>query len=163
MYKDGGAGHHDQVQDSDDPSSEGEGAGRQGVHEVEGGRRRAASNTSSNSYGILHHEVTKRFAGLKRSNKIHDNRLEYGGDKGEHNRNMTAPLRRLLIKDAADRMMNSGTHLALHEPERKTHQVTDASQCGIAATPYQEDDQGKWVPEDHTSRALSVYEQGMDT
>ena len=90
---------------------------------------------------------------------------------------VTAPLRQLLIKDAAYRwddgyqdsfqtllrMMNSWTYLVPHEPKRKTHLVTDTSPCGIAASLYQEDDQGKWVPVDHTSRALSMYEQGWDS
>ena len=90
---------------------------------------------------------------------------------------MTAPLRRLLIKDPAYRwddnckdsfqtllrVMNSRTYLAPHDPKRKTHLVTDASPCGIAASLYQEDDQGKWVSVDLTSRALSVYEQGWDS
>ena len=31
---------------------------------------------------------------------------------------------------------------------------------GIAASLDQEDDQGKWVPVDHTSRAMSAYKQG---
>ena len=56
-------------------------------------------------------------------------------------------------------MMNSRTYLAPHNPKRKKHLVTDASSCGIAALLYQEDDQGKWVPVDHTSRAISEYEQ----
>ena len=90
---------------------------------------------------------------------------------------VTAPLRQRLIKDATYRwdeecknsfqtllrMMNSRTYLAPHDPKRKTHLVTDASPCGIAASLYQEDDQGKWVPVDHTSRALSPYEQGWDS
>ena len=90
---------------------------------------------------------------------------------------VTAPLRRLLIKDATYRwdeecetsfqtllrMMNSRTYLAPHDPKRKTHLLTDASPCGIAASLYQEDDQGKWVPVDHTSRALSSYEQGWES
>ena len=55
---------------------------------------------------------------------------------------VTAPLRQLLVKDATYRwdddcedcfqtllrMMNSRTYLALHDPKRKTHLVTDASQ-----------------------------------
>ena len=60
-------------------------------------------------------------------------------------------------------MMNSRTYLAPHNPKRKTHQVTDASPCGIAASLYQEDDQGRWVPVDLMSRALSAYEQGVDS
>ena len=90
---------------------------------------------------------------------------------------VTAPLRKLLIKDAAYRwddesessfqtllrMMNSRTYLAPHDPKRKTHLVTDTSPYGIAASLYQEDDQGKWVPVDHTLRALSSYEQGWES
>ena len=60
-------------------------------------------------------------------------------------------------------MMNSRTYLAPHDPKRKTHLVMDASPCGIAASLYQEDDQGKWVPVDDTSRALSLYKQGWDS
>ena len=87
---------------------------------------------------------------------------------------VTAPLRKLLAKDAVlrwdeeseasfqtlIRMMNSRTYLAPHDPRRKTHLVTDASPCGIAALLYQEDERGSWVPVDHTSRALSAFEQG---
>ena len=60
-------------------------------------------------------------------------------------------------------MMNSRTYMAPHDPKRKTHLVTDASPCRIATSLYQEDDHGKWVPEDHTSRSLSVYKQGWDS
>ena len=77
---------------------------------------------------------------------------------------VTAPLRKLLNKDAIFkwddesetsfqtllRMMNSRTYLAPHDPKRKTHLVKDASPCWIAASLYQEDNQGKWVPVDHT-------------
>ena len=110
---------------------------------------------------------------------------KYGFDRLETRsyEEVTAPLRRLLIKDATYkwdkecetsfqtllRMMNSRTYLAPHDPKRKTHLVTDASPCGIATSPcgiaaslYQEDDQGKWVPVDQTPRALSTYEQGWD-
>ena len=90
---------------------------------------------------------------------------------------MTAPHRRLLITDATYRwdeecktsfqtllrMMNSRMYLAPHDPRRKTHLVTDASPCGIVASLYQEDDQGKWVPVDHKLRALSSYEQGWES
>ena len=103
---------------------------------------------------------------------------KYGFDHLETKtyKEVTAPLRQLLIKDATYRwdeecensfqtllrMMNSRTYLAPHDPKRKTHLVTDASPCGIAASLYQEDDQGKWVPVDHTSRALSP-QQGWDS
>ena len=59
--------------------------------------------------------------------------------------------------------MNSRTYLAPHDPKRKMHLVIDASPRGIAASMYQEDDQGKWVPVDQTPRALSTYEQGWDS
>ena len=84
---------------------------------------------------------------------------KYGFDHLENKsyEEVTAPLRRLLIKDAICRwddesessfqtllrMMNSRTYLAPHDPKRKTHLVTDASPCGIAASLYQQDDQGK--------------------
>ena len=55
-------------------------------------------------------------------------------------------------------MMNSRTYLAPYNPKRKTHLVTEASPFGIAASLYQEDDQGMWVPVDHTSRTLSGYD-----
>ena len=104
---------------------------------------------------------------------------KYGFDRLETRsyEEVTAPLRRLLIKDATYkwdkecetsfqtllRMMNSRTYLAPHDPKRKMHLVMDASPCGIATSLYQEDDQPKWVPVDHTSRALSAYEQGWDS
>ena len=82
----------------------------------------------------------------------------------------TAPLRQLLEKDTTYRwddaredsfqmllrMMNSRTSLAPYDPNRKTHLVTDASPCGIAASLYQADEQGMWVP-------LSGYEQGWES
>ena len=90
---------------------------------------------------------------------------------------VTAPLRQLLVKDATYRwdnaskdsfqtllrMMNSRTYLAPDDPKRKTHLVTDASLCGIATLLYQEDNQGKWVQVDNTSRALSGYKQGWES
>ena len=104
---------------------------------------------------------------------------KYGFDHKEDKtyKEVTAPLRRLLVKDAVFRwdeeseasfqtlirMMNSRTYLAPHDPKRKTHQVSDTSPCGIAASLYQEDEQGSWVPVDHTSRALSTYEQGWQS
>ena len=60
-------------------------------------------------------------------------------------------------------MMNSRTYLAPYDPKRKTHLVTDTSPCGIAASLYQEDDQGMWVPVDHTYRVLSGYKQGWES
>ena len=101
---------------------------------------------------------------------------KYGCDHKEDKsyEEVTAPLRRLLVKDAVFRWdkeseasfqtlirtMNSRTYLAPHDPRQKTHLVSDASPCGIAASLYQEDEQGSWVHVDHTSRALSTYKQG---
>ena len=103
---------------------------------------------------------------------------KYGFDHLETRsyKEVTAPLRHLLIKDATYewdkkcetsfqtllRMMNSRTYLAPHDPKRKTHLVMDASLCGITTSLYQEDDQCKWVRVDHMS-ALSAYEQGWDS
>ena len=80
---------------------------------------------------------------------------KYGLDHNEKKtyKKVTAPLRQLLVKDATFRsddhcedgfqtllrMMNSRTYLAPHNPKRKTHLVTDASPCGIAASLYQKD------------------------
>ena len=60
-------------------------------------------------------------------------------------------------------MMNSRTYLAPHHHPRKKHLVSDASPSGIAASVYQEDKTGTWVPVDHTSRALSAVEQGWQS
>ena len=60
-------------------------------------------------------------------------------------------------------MMNLSTCLAPHHPTRRTHLVSDASPHGIAASLYQEDDQKRWVPVDHVSRALSTHEQGWES
>ena len=104
---------------------------------------------------------------------------KYGFDHKEDKsyEEVTDPLRKLLTKDAVFRwdvesdasfqtlicMMNSRTYLVLHDPRRKTHLVTDASPCGIAASLYQEDETGRWVPVDHTSRAMSTVEQGWQS
>ena len=104
---------------------------------------------------------------------------KYGFDHKEDKsyEEVTAPLRRLLVKDAVFRWdkeseasfqtlirtMNSRTYLAPHDPRQKTHLVSDASPCGIAASLYQEDEQGSWVHVDHTSRALSTYKQGWQS
>ena len=109
--------------------------------------------------------------GHKGSSTIHDNQLVDDWDEDEHNakygsehqetksyEEVMEPLRCLHIKDATNGMKDSETHLALHEPKRKKHQVTDASQSRIVATLYQKDDQGKWAPGDHTSRAWSEYD-----
>ena len=86
---------------------------------------------------------------------------------------MTAPLRELITKSATFswnddrersyqklmRMLNNRSILTPYHLHRKTHLVTDASPHGIAASLYQEDDQGQWLPIDHTSRALTQHEQ----
>ena len=86
---------------------------------------------------------------------------------------VTAPLRELLAKFATIswddrrehsfhkllRMMNDRSILTPFKVERKTHLVTDASPQGISASLYQEDEQGRWLPVDHISRALSQHEQ----
>ena len=59
--------------------------------------------------------------------------------------------------------MNSRTYLVPYDPKRNKHLVTGASPCGIAASLYQEDDQGMWVSVDHASRALSGYKQGWES
>lgn len=86
----------------------------------------------------------------------------------------TAPLRQLLAKNAVFswnkeredsfqmllRMMSDRTILAPYVLGRPTHLVTDASPQGISASLYQSDEQGRWRPIDHISRALSTHEQG---
>ena len=57
------------------------------------------------------------------------------------------------------RMMNDRSILTPFKVERKTHLVTDASPQGISASLYQENEQGRWLPVDHISRALSQHEQ----
>jgi len=90
---------------------------------------------------------------------------------------VTAPLRELLVKDARFvwdkerensfqtllRMMNDRTILVPFQPGRKTHLVTDGSPFGIAASLYQEDEGGRWLPVDHYSRALSDHEKGWQS
>lgn len=60
-------------------------------------------------------------------------------------------------------MMSSYTYLVPFNPKKKTHLVTDASLKGIAASLYQKDEQNRWIPVDHISRALSSYELGWDS
>ena len=86
---------------------------------------------------------------------------------------VTAPLRELLSKNATFswndrressyqtllRMMNDRSILTPFLVGKKTHLITDASPQGISASLYQEDDQGRWKPVDHVSRALSTHEQ----
>ena len=85
----------------------------------------------------------------------------------------TAPLRQLLAKDAVFswnaereqsfnmllRMISDRTVLTPYKMGRPTHLVTDASPQGISASLYQVDEQGRWLPIDHVSRALSAHEQ----
>ena len=55
-------------------------------------------------------------------------------------------------------MMTSDTTLRPFDPDRKTILVADASPTGIAAGVYQEDDNGRWMPIDHSSRGLTDVE-----
>ena len=89
----------------------------------------------------------------------------------------TAPLRQLLRKDAvfawnAERehayqvlisMLRDRSILVPFRIGRPTHLVTDASPEGIAASVYQTDHDGRWLPVDHASRALSQHEQSWDS
>ena len=86
---------------------------------------------------------------------------------------VTAPLRELLKKGVRfswDRrrekcfqqlmgMLNDRAILTPFIMGRKTHLVSDASPHGISASIYQEDEEGRWLPVDHASRALSEHEQ----
>ena len=90
---------------------------------------------------------------------------------------VTAPLRELLVKDAVyswntDRersfrtllsMLNDRALLTPFKLGKKTHLVADASPRGIAASLYQEDEAGRWLPVDHVSRALSQQEQNWQS
>ena len=85
----------------------------------------------------------------------------------------TAPLRELLTKDAQFswnaareksyrmilRMLTDKSILTPFVRGRPTHLVTDASPQGIAASLYQTNDAGTWLPIDHISRALSDHEK----
>ena len=93
--------------------------------------------------------------------------------KKESYEQVTAPLRELITKSATFswnddrersyqklmRMLNDRSILTPYHLHRKIHLITDASPHGIAASLYQEDDQGQWLPIDHTSRALTQHEQ----
>ena len=56
-------------------------------------------------------------------------------------------------------MMSDKTTLRPFNPKKTAHFVSDASPLGISASLYQEEEDGSWVPVDHTSRALSESEQ----
>ena len=86
---------------------------------------------------------------------------------------MTKPLRELMVKGAQFswdgrreqayqailRMMSDQTTLRPYDGDKIIHFVSDASPEGISASIYQEEEDGTWVPVDHTSRALSAAEQ----
>ena len=86
---------------------------------------------------------------------------------------VTKPLRELLVKDSTFhwtgkreqayqtilRMMSDRTTLRPFSMDKPTHFVSDASPAGISASLYQEEKDGRWVPVDHASRALSAAEQ----
>ena len=86
---------------------------------------------------------------------------------------VTSALRELLVKNARFtwnetrqasyeklmRMMNDKTVLAPFDPKKTIHIVGDASPEGIAATIYQEHQDGTWRPVDHSSRALTPQEK----
>ena len=88
---------------------------------------------------------------------------------------MTKPLRELMVKGAQFswdgrreqayqailRMMSDQTTLRAFDRDKVIHYVSDASPEGISASIYQEEDDGTWVPVDHTSRALSAAEQRL--
>jgi hypothetical protein len=96
----------------------------------------------------------------------HNNKLTYS--------EVTAPLRELLGKDEIFRwteerensyvtlinIMSDKTTLRPFNKNRPTHFVSDASPKGIAASVYQEEEDGTWIPIDHIDRALSKVEQG---
>jgi hypothetical protein len=90
---------------------------------------------------------------------------------------ITAPLREMLGSgevfgwteereesyQALIRVMSAETTLRPFNPSRPTHFVSDASPLGIAASVYQEQKGGTWVPVDHVDRALSAAERGWDS
>ena len=104
-------------------------------------------------------------------------RFAFDHNEDETYEEVTAPLRELLTKgkhfrwDARRersyqklmRMMSDASILVAYNPDRKTHLVTDASPKGIAASLYQEDEEGRWLPVDHASRALSLTEQRWES
>ena len=97
--------------------------------------------------------------------------FDYNGDQSFEE--ATAPLRELLEKGALFKwgkrqeesfhavinMMSDESVLAPYNPRKKTHFMSDASPIGIAASLYQENEKGQWLPVDHISRALSKQEQ----
>jgi hypothetical protein len=104
-------------------------------------------------------------------------RFAFDHEEDETYEEVTAPLRELLTKgkhfrwderrekayQKLRRMMSDRSILVPYNPRRKTHLVTDASPKGIAASLYQEDQAGEWLPVDHASRALSQTEQRWDS
>ena len=60
-------------------------------------------------------------------------------------------------------MLNDKTCLRPFRPELPTHFISDASRYGIAASVYQEERDGTFVPVDHVDRALSTTEQGWES
>ena len=86
---------------------------------------------------------------------------------------LTEPLRRLTRKNARFRWsreceesyqniiaaMTSDTALRPFDPRLKTKLVTDAAPNGIAASVFQEEETGVWIPVDHASRSLTPCEQ----
>ena len=55
--------------------------------------------------------------------------------------------------------ITSAVALRPFDPSLKTHLVTDASPEGIAASVFQTNETGNWVPIDHTSRSLTECER----
>ena len=86
---------------------------------------------------------------------------------------LTEPLRRLTRKNARFNWSNecedsyrkiitamtSDTALRPFDPKLNTKLVTDAAPNGIAASVFQEDESGVWIPVDHASRSLTPCEQ----
>ena len=59
--------------------------------------------------------------------------------------------------------MNSETTLQPFDPRRPTNFVSDPSPKGIQASLYKVEEDGTWVPVNHSSRALSAEEQNWDS
>ena len=86
---------------------------------------------------------------------------------------LTEPLRRLTRKNARFvwsseceqsyqniiEAMTSDTALRPFDPSLKTKLITDAAPNGIAASVFQEENTGVWIPVDHASRSLTPCEQ----
>ena len=58
------------------------------------------------------------------------------------------------------KLMTPETALRPFDPKLKTNMITDAGPMGIAASIFQEEQDGTWVPIDHASRSLTPCEQG---